>query len=141
MPAHTRVLFVAFVSALLLLGSTIIASADVVANTRVTLGPFTMFGNPCDPADGPLTVTVIEHRLTRVEPDGTVVFHLNAYGTAVSANGTQYVILRTSTIETPSSGPVVSDIFIRRISHGEGDNAMIRISGIGTTTMTTSCVG
>ena len=142
MSRRTRASLVSLVSAALLLGNVIVASADVVSNTFVTLGPFTMFNNPCDPSDGPLTVTVIEHRLIRVEPDGTVVTHVNALqGTAVSANGTAYQIIRTATITATPGAPVVTDIYVRRISHGPGDNGMIRISGLGTTTMTITCVG
>ena len=142
MSSHARILLGSLVSALLLLGNVLVASPDVVSNTQVTLGPFTMFNNPCDPADGPLTVTVTEHRLVRVEPDGTVVTHVNTLqGTAVSANGTEYQIIRTATIAATPGEPVVTDIFVRRISHGGGDNAMIVISGVGTTTMTVDCVG
>jgi len=142
MSPHMRALLVSLVSASLLLGNVLVASADVVSNTFVTLGPFTMFNNPCDPSDGQLTVTVTEHRLVRVEPDGTVVTQVNTLqGTAVSANGTEYQIMRTAKIAAAPGAPVVTDIFVRRISHGDGDNAMIRISGVGTTTMTVTCVG
>jgi hypothetical protein len=110
---------------LLLAANAIAVSAEVVSNVRVTIGPF-MQPNVCAPTEGPLTFTVTEHRLTRVESDGTVAFHVNAHGTAVTANGTRYEINRTL-VSTTTAGVTTTEIFIRRISHGSGDNAVITV--------------
>ena len=142
MPLQVRAILAALLSALLLLGNAIAVSADVVSNVRVELGPFTTFNNPCDPSDGPLTVTVIEHRVTRIQSDGTVVLHINAHGTAVGTNGTSYEIMRTfSQVDAPGPGGTTTEIFIRRISHGAGDNALIVMTIAGTTLASTRCVG
>lgn len=142
MSRQTRACLIAVLAFVLLAATGSAASAEVVSNVRVELGPFTTFNNPCDPSDGALTVTVVEHRVTRVQSDGTIVQHINAHGTAVSATGSNYEIIRTLTVvDPPGAGDVATEIFIRRISHGNGDNAQIAITGIGTTVMTTRCVG
>jgi hypothetical protein len=125
MHRNSRVVLVALVSVLLVFANAIVASADVVSNVRVTIGPFTQ-PNVCEPTEGPLLFTVTEHRLTRVESDGTVVFHVNAHGTAVTTDGTRYEINRTL-VSTTTAGVTTTEIFIRRISHGSGDNAVITI--------------
>ena len=143
MPLRARAILVALVSLLLLFGNAITVSAEVISNVRVELGPFTIFNNPCDLTDGLLTVTVIEHQLTTVQSDGTVVLHVNAHGTAVSATGTEYDINRTFTsVDAPGPGGVTIEVFIRRISHGGGDNALIAMTVTdNSTVVTTRCVG
>jgi hypothetical protein len=124
-PLQARAILIVLLSALLLAANAIAVSAEVVSNVRVTIGPF-MQPNVCEPTEGPLTFTVTEHRLRQVESDGTVVFHVNAHGTAVTANGTRYEINRTL-VSTTTAGVTTTEIFIRRISHGSGDNAVITI--------------
>lgn len=126
-----RALALALLSALFVVVSGNAASAEVVSNVRVTIGPFTQ-PNVCDPADGPLTFTATEHRLTRVASDGTIVFHVNAHGGAVSPSGTVYEINRTVR-NTTADGVTTSQIFIRRISHGPAANAVITmVNGVVT---------
>jgi hypothetical protein len=131
MTLQARAILIVVLSALLLAANAIVVSAEVVSNVRVTIGPF-MQPNVCAPAEGALTFIVTEHRLTRVESDGTASFHVNAHGTAVTTNGTQYEINRTL-FSTTATGVTTTEVFIRRISHGSGDNAVITmVNGVVT---------
>ena len=78
-----------------------------------------------------------------MQSDGTVVLHVNAHGTAVSATGTEYEINRTfARVDAPGPGGVTVEVFIRRISHGSGDNSLIAMTVTdNSTVVTTRCVG
>lgn len=141
MAPYVRLMLAALVSSVLLAGNTITASADVISNVRVTLGPFAI-DNPCDPSEGPIVITVVSHQLVRVQSDGTIIVHVNAHGTGVSATGTEYVINRTfSLVNLPGPGGVTIEIFIRRISKGPVDNALIAVTISDTVVTDTKCVG
>ena len=140
---HARQIQVTLVGvtvALFAMGSAV--SADVIdSGHTVTTNVIT---NPCDPADGLITITTDTRWETRLQPDGTVVSHFVNHSEGVSANGTKYIANRQATNTTPAGSTTVAvDVEIRRISAGPGDNAVITITGTipGTLTTTVTCSG
>jgi hypothetical protein len=130
------------VAALTLLATQSTAFADVIdSGHTVTTNVVT---NPCDPADGPITITTDTRWETRLQPDGTVISHFLNHSEGVSANGTKYIANRQATTVTPAGSTVGQvQVEIRRISAGPGDNAMITVTGTvpGSLTTTIRCIG
>jgi hypothetical protein len=137
-----RVGVVMLATSLALLATGSAASADVVIiGHTISTGVVT---NPCDTADGPITVTTDTRWETRLQPDGTLITHFVNHSSGISASGTEYIANRQATNVTPAGSTSVEfNVEIRRISEGPGQNALITISGIlgGPTTTTVSCVG
>lgn len=137
-----RTLLISITAALFLLAIPSLALADVVQiGHTVTTNVVT---NPCDAADGLITITTDTRWETRLQPDGTVVSHFLNHSEGVSANGTKYVANRQAINVTPAGSTTVQvEVEIRRISAGPGDNAVITVTGTlpGTLTTTVRCTG
>jgi hypothetical protein len=130
------------VAALVLLAMPGVALAEVIdSGHTVTTNVVT---NPCDPADGLITITTDTRWETRLQPDGTVVSQFSNHSEGVSANGTKYIANRQAINVTPAGSTTVEvEVVIRRISAGPGDNAVIMVTGTlpGALTTTTTCRG
>ncbi len=130
------------VAALTLLATPSVALAEVIdightVTTNVVI-------NPCDAADGPITITTDTRWETRLQPDGTLVSHFLNHSEGVSANGTMYIANRQATTTTPAGSTTATvEVEIRRVSAGPGQNAIITVTGTipGTLTTTVRCVG
>ncbi len=130
------------VAALTLLATRSTALADVIdSGHTVTTN---VVANPCDTADGPITITTDTRWETRLQPDGTVISHFLNHSEGVSANGTKYIANRQATTTTAAGSTItVVDVEIRRVSAGPGPNAMITVTGTipGSLITTVRCVG
>jgi len=130
------------VAALTLLATQSTALADVIdSGHTVTTNVVT---NPCDTADGPITLTTDTRWETRLQPDGTVISHFLNHSEGVSANGTKYIANRQATVTTAAGSTInVVDVEIRRISAGPGPNAVITVTGTipGSLITTVRCEG
>ena len=137
-----RTVSISIAAAFFLLAAPSAAFADVVEiGHTVTTNVVT---NPCDAADGPITITTDTRWETRIQPDGTVISHFLNHSEGVSANGTKYIANRQATIVTPAGSTTAQvEVEIRRISAGPGDNAVIMVTGTipGTLTTTVRCNG
>jgi hypothetical protein len=130
------------VAALTLLAMHSTALADVIdSGHTVTTNVVT---NPCDTADGLITITTDTRWETRLQPDGTVISHFLNHSEGVSANGTKYIANRQATTTTAAGSTIsVVDVEIRRVSAGPGPNAVITVTGTipGSLATTVRCVG
>lgn len=130
------------VAALVVLATQSSALADVIdSGHTVTTNVVT---NPCDTADGLITITTDTRWETRLQPDGTVISHFLNHSEGVSVNGTKYIANRQATTVTPAGSTTAQvEVEIRRISAGPGDNAVIMVTGTlpGPLTTTVRCVG
>ncbi len=130
------------VAAFTLLATHSTALAEVIDSGHTTTT--NIVTNPCDTADGPITITTDTRWETRLQPDGTVVSHFHNHSEGVSANGTKYIANRQAINVTPvGSTSAEVEVVIRRISAGPGDNAEIRVTGTvpGPLTTTITCGG
>jgi len=119
------------------------ASAESADITRFSQGPL-VIDNPCDASQGLLTLFVEGQQVLKTESDGTISRHFNFHGTATSAAGTEYVINQTQTWVTSPDGSFTREFFIRRISKGATDNALIVRIIVGppdTVTVELKCAG
>jgi hypothetical protein len=137
---HLRISIV--VAALTVLATPSVALADVIDSGHTVMT--NVVTNPCDTADGPITITTDTRWETRLQPDGTVISHFLNHSEGTSANGTKYIANRQAVVTTPAGSTTASvEIEIRRLSAGPGPNAIITITGTipGTLTTTVRCEG
>jgi hypothetical protein len=137
-----RLLFITAAAGVMLIATASVAFAEVITVGEMT---FTnVVTNPCDPADGLITLTTESHFVFQLQPDGSRINHITFMSRGLSTNGTRYLVNRVS-VQTaePGSTTFEVDAHLVRISNGPGDNAMIAITGTfpGTLTMTVRCVG
>ena len=92
------------VAALTLLATQSTALADVIDSGHTVTS--NVVANPCDTADGPITLTTDTRWETRLQPDGTVISHFLNHSEGVSANGTKYIANRQATVTTAAGSTI-----------------------------------